>query len=129
MDIQFILDVYACAVYIVNYLSKGQKGIVVNCVMGSDHKDSVKTQYLPVYIFYVFSVSFHVLYINKLDHVIDVTYTIIEVLDYYIPPFSENHLHKQITNNQYICTVIISKSLQMWAYVTVTIMVLILNVF
>ena len=27
MDIQYILDVYACAVYIVNYISKGQKGM------------------------------------------------------------------------------------------------------
>ena len=27
MDIQFVLDVYACAVYIVNYISKGQKGM------------------------------------------------------------------------------------------------------
>lgn len=26
MDIQFILDVYACAVYIVSYISKAQKG-------------------------------------------------------------------------------------------------------
>ena len=27
MNIQFVLDVYACAVYIVNYISKGQKGM------------------------------------------------------------------------------------------------------
>mgnify|MGYP001800157717 CR=1 FL=1 len=27
MDIQFVLDVYGCAVYIVNYISKGQKGM------------------------------------------------------------------------------------------------------
>lgn len=27
MDIQYVLDVYACAVYIVNYTSKGQKGM------------------------------------------------------------------------------------------------------
>ena len=27
MDIQYVLDVYACAVYIVNYISKAQKGI------------------------------------------------------------------------------------------------------
>lgn len=27
MDIQFILDVYACAVYIVSYISKAQKGM------------------------------------------------------------------------------------------------------
>jgi len=27
MDIQFILDVYACAVYIANYISKAQKGM------------------------------------------------------------------------------------------------------
>jgi len=27
MDIQFVLDVYASAVYIVNYISKGQKGM------------------------------------------------------------------------------------------------------
>ncbi|XP_048584895.1 uncharacterized protein LOC125567916 [Nematostella vectensis] len=27
MDIQFVLDVYACAVYKVNYISKGQKGM------------------------------------------------------------------------------------------------------
>ena len=25
MDIQFVLDVYACAMYIVSYISKGQK--------------------------------------------------------------------------------------------------------
>ena len=27
MDIQYVLDVYACAVYIVNYISKGQEGM------------------------------------------------------------------------------------------------------
>ena len=27
MDIQYELNVYACAVYIVNYISKGQKGM------------------------------------------------------------------------------------------------------
>ena len=27
MDIQFVLDVYACAVYIENYISKAQKGM------------------------------------------------------------------------------------------------------
>ena len=27
MDIQFDLDVYACAVYIVNYIAKAQKGM------------------------------------------------------------------------------------------------------
>ena len=27
IDIQYVLDVYACAVYIVNYISKGQKGM------------------------------------------------------------------------------------------------------
>lgn len=27
MDIQFILDPYACAVYIVSYISKGQRGM------------------------------------------------------------------------------------------------------
>ena len=27
MDIQYVLNVYACAVYIVNYISKGQKGM------------------------------------------------------------------------------------------------------
>ena len=27
MDIQYVLHVYACAVYIVNYISKGQKGM------------------------------------------------------------------------------------------------------
>ena len=27
MDIQFILDVYACAMYIVSYISKAQKGM------------------------------------------------------------------------------------------------------
>ena len=27
MDIQYVLDVYDCAVYIVNYISKGQKGM------------------------------------------------------------------------------------------------------
>ena len=27
MDIQYVLDVYACAVYKVKYISKGQKGM------------------------------------------------------------------------------------------------------
>lgn len=27
MDIQFILDAYACATYIVSYISKGQRGM------------------------------------------------------------------------------------------------------
>ena len=27
MDIQFVLDVYACAMYIVSYISKAQKGM------------------------------------------------------------------------------------------------------
>ena len=27
MDIQFVLDVYACAMYIVSYISKAQRGI------------------------------------------------------------------------------------------------------
>ena len=27
MDIQFVLDVYACAMYIVSYISKAQKGV------------------------------------------------------------------------------------------------------
>ena len=27
MDIQFVLDVYACAIYIVSYISKAQKGM------------------------------------------------------------------------------------------------------
>ena len=27
MDVQFILDVYACAMYIVSYISKAQKGM------------------------------------------------------------------------------------------------------
>ena len=27
IDIQYVLDVYACAVYIANYISKGQKGM------------------------------------------------------------------------------------------------------
>ena len=27
MDIQFVLDVYACAIYIVSYISKSQKGM------------------------------------------------------------------------------------------------------
>ena len=27
MDIQFVLDVYACALYIVSYISKAHKGI------------------------------------------------------------------------------------------------------
>ena len=27
MDIQYVLDVYACAMYIVSYISKGQKGM------------------------------------------------------------------------------------------------------
>ena len=27
MDIQFVVDVYACAVYMVTYISKAQKGM------------------------------------------------------------------------------------------------------
>ena len=27
MDIQFVLDVHACAMYIVSYISKGQRGM------------------------------------------------------------------------------------------------------
>jgi len=30
MDIQFVLDVYACAMHIVSYISKAQKGISEN---------------------------------------------------------------------------------------------------
>ena len=30
MDIQFVLDVYACAIYIVSYISKAQKGMSEN---------------------------------------------------------------------------------------------------
>ena len=52
-----------CFIFISGYLVLAEI-IVVTCIMGSDYKDSVKTQYLPMYIFYVFSVSFHVLYGN-----------------------------------------------------------------
>ena len=31
MDIQSVLDVYACAMYIVSYISKAQKGTVRFC--------------------------------------------------------------------------------------------------
>ena len=48
MDIQFVLDVYACAVYIVNYISKAQKGMSEllreACDEGRKGNSSIKQQ-------------------------------------------------------------------------------------
>ena len=55
MDIQFVLDVYACAMYIVSYISKAQKGmselffpqvIVINKITSSDIKARFAKNYL-----------------------------------------------------------------------------------
>ena len=46
MDIQFVLDVYACAMYIVSYISKAQKGISeilrAACEISSLEADTLK---------------------------------------------------------------------------------------
>ena len=48
MDIQFVLDVYACAVFMVNYISKPQKGMSEllrqACVEARKHNSSIKQQ-------------------------------------------------------------------------------------
>ena len=48
MDIQYILDVYACAVYIVNYISKGQKVMSEllreACAKAKKRNNSIKQQ-------------------------------------------------------------------------------------
>jgi len=48
MDIQFVLDVYACAVYIANYISKSQKGMSdllrQACVEARKQNSTIKQQ-------------------------------------------------------------------------------------
>lgn len=48
MDIQFVLDIYACAMYIVSYISKAQKGISQllqrACDAARDGNSSIKQQ-------------------------------------------------------------------------------------
>ena len=48
MDIQYVLDVYACAVYIVNYISKGRKGMSElfreACAKARKSNNSIKQQ-------------------------------------------------------------------------------------
>ena len=48
MDIQFVLDVYACTVYIVNYISKAQKGmskpLQQACTEAKEGNSSIKQQ-------------------------------------------------------------------------------------
>lgn len=48
MDIQFVLDVYACAVYIVNYISKGKKGMSEllrqACIEARESNTNIKQQ-------------------------------------------------------------------------------------
>ena len=47
MDVQFILDVYACAMFIVSYISKAQKGISEllqkACAEAKEENANVKT--------------------------------------------------------------------------------------
>ena len=48
MDVQFILDVYACAMYIVSYISKAQKGMSEllrkDCAEAKEGNANVKQQ-------------------------------------------------------------------------------------
>ena len=48
MDIQFVLDVYACAMYIVSYISKAQKGMSEllhkACAEAKEGNSSIKQQ-------------------------------------------------------------------------------------
>ena len=45
MDIHYILDVYACAVYMVTYISKGQKGMLRQaCTEARKGNHNVKQQ-------------------------------------------------------------------------------------
>lgn len=48
MDIQFVLDVYSCAMYIVSYISKAQKGmsdlIQRACTVARQGNSSIKQQ-------------------------------------------------------------------------------------
>ena len=48
MHIQFVLDVYACAVYMVNYISKAQKGmselLQQACTEAKEENSSLKQQ-------------------------------------------------------------------------------------
>lgn len=48
MDIQFVLDVYACAMYIVSYISKAQKGMSEllrkSCDEARENNSTIKQQ-------------------------------------------------------------------------------------
>lgn len=48
MDIQFVVDVYACAVYMVTYISKAQKGmselLQQACTEANKENSSIKQQ-------------------------------------------------------------------------------------
>ena len=48
MDIQFVVDVYACAVYMVTYISKAQKGMSEllrqACAEANEENSSIKQQ-------------------------------------------------------------------------------------
>lgn len=48
MDIQYVIDVYACAVYIANYISKAQKGmselLQQACVEARQGNNTIKQQ-------------------------------------------------------------------------------------
>ena len=48
MDIQFVLDIYACAVYMVNYISKAQKRMSEHlqqaCTEAKEENSSLKQQ-------------------------------------------------------------------------------------
>ena len=48
MDIQFVVDVYACAVYMVTYISKAQKGmselLQQACTEANEENSSIKQQ-------------------------------------------------------------------------------------
>ena len=48
MDLQFVVDVYACAVYMVTYISKAQKGmselLQQACTEANEENSSIKQQ-------------------------------------------------------------------------------------
>ena len=52
MDIQFVLDVYACAMYIVSYISKAQKGMseLLNktCNEAIEKNSTIKPQVIDI---------------------------------------------------------------------------------
>ena len=61
MDIQFVLDVYACAVHIVNYISKAQKGmselLQETCTEARKGNSSIKQQVRDIGIKFVNNVE------------------------------------------------------------------------